>query len=79
MSGERYELRIDGPELRRQRELIYRLWRDPQWNAAFSVADMERLDGLAGLLDSIADQAHDRHGVDCLLLPHEAHGECLDP
>jgi len=79
MSGDRYELHIDGPELCGQRELIYRLWRDPQWNAAFSVADMERLDGLTNLLDSIADQAHDRYGIDGLLRSNETHGECLDP
>ena len=29
--------------------------------------DAARLEGLVGLTDGIADQAHDRHGIDCLL------------
>jgi hypothetical protein len=56
-----YLLRIDGPSFRRQRlwllEMADRL---PE-------KDRNTLDGVVCLLDEIADQAHDRHGVDCLL------------
>lgn len=58
-----YALRIDGPLLRRQR----------QW--LLDMADKtpgdgrEHLEGVIALLDEIADQAHDRHGIDCLLKP----------
>ena len=30
-------------------------------------ADQELLEGLVNLTDAIADQAHDKHGIDCLL------------
>ena len=29
--------------------------------------DRDLLDGLVNLTDAIADEAHDKHGVDCLL------------
>ncbi len=64
-----YDLAIDGPTFRSQRELLLKLQRlaagrisevpDPN--------DRELLDGLIELTDELADQAHDKHGVDCLL------------
>ena len=64
-----YSLNIGGPEFRQQRELLQRLRGSavaemPYWAAA---GEAESLEGLINLTDAIADQAHDRHGVDCLL------------
>jgi hypothetical protein len=64
-----YHLTIDGPAFRQQRELLQRL-------RGFAAAEMsywpapgevESLDGLIELTDEMADQAHDVHGIDCLL------------
>ena len=54
---------IDGPTFRRQRQLLLSLARDGKARSS----DRELLDGLVNLTDAIADQAHDKHGVDCLL------------
>jgi len=35
-------------------------------------SDRELLEGLVELTDELADQAHDKHGVDCLLDAGEA-------
>ena len=64
-----YSLNIGGPEFRQQRELLQRLRVSaeaemPYWAAA---GEAESLEGLINLTDAIADQAHDNHGVDCLL------------
>jgi len=64
-----YHLTIDGPMFRQQRELLQRLRgfaeaKRPYWPAP---GEAELLDGLIGLTDEMADQAHDNHGVDCLL------------
>ena len=32
-----------------------------------AAGDVDLLEGLVALTDAIADQAHDRHGIDCLL------------
>lgn len=56
-----YALRIDGPLLRRQRQCLLELH-----NTA-AKDDHDLLEGVLGLLDEIADQAHDRYGIDCLL------------
>ena len=62
-----YELAIDGPLFRKQREWLLhitdRLKRDGE--------SIEEAEGLTNLLDEIADQAHDRHGLDCLLTEDE--------
>jgi len=63
-----YSLTIDGPLFRRQRGLLENLLgavlrgtpRAPEPD------DKELLAGTIELLDAIADQAHDRHGIDCL-------------
>ena len=64
-----YHLTIDGPAFRQQRELLQRLRgfaaaKMPYWPAP---GEPESLDGLIGLTDEMADQAHDNHRVDCLL------------
>ena len=58
-----YFLELDGPLFRRQRQALVRL-RDCNQQSA---EDRELIEGLINLTDAIADQAHDRHGIDCLL------------
>jgi hypothetical protein len=58
-----YFLDLDGLLFRRQRQALVRL-RDGNQPSA---EDQELIEGLINLTDAIADQAHDRHGVDCLL------------
>lgn len=64
-----YTLHIDGNLLRRQRHLLVRLAAIVQQKQAYKAApgDEELLEGVLALTDEIADQAHDRHGIDCLL------------
>lgn len=64
--------RIDGPLLRKQRQLL-----DDLLSAAAVPTDVRLtpeqvglLEGLQGLLDNLADIAHDRYGADCLLTPN---------
>jgi hypothetical protein len=64
-----YTLRIDGELFRRQRELLLKIQdavsrHEPYIPAA---SDVDLLEGATTLLDEIADQAHDQHGIDCLL------------
>ncbi len=56
-----YALRIDGPLLRRQRQWLLGLAEKTTGD------DRDHLEGIIALLDEIADQAHDRHCIDCLL------------
>lgn len=56
---------IDGSVFRLQRELVFRL-AEPG-SHVLSADDAELLRGLSNLLDEIANEAHDHHGVDCLL------------
>lgn len=64
-----YHLAIDGPTFRSQRKLLLKL----QGLVAGGIpnvpdpGDRELLEGLVELTDELADQAHDKHGVDCLL------------
>ena len=65
-----YALRIDGPLLANQRQLLLKVFDtvfrgDPY--VAESPKDEELLQGVIALLDEIADQAHDRHGLASLL------------
>jgi hypothetical protein len=64
-----YTLRIDGPLLRDQRRLLLTLL-DRTGEKVPDVATAQNrrglLEGIAELLAEIADQAHDRHGIDCL-------------
>ncbi len=58
-----YELRIDGPLLAKQRRWLLDLADKTTGHGR------EHLEGVVALLDEIADQAHDRYGIDCLLKP----------
>ncbi len=53
---------IDGPLFRKQRLALLEVF-----DLGITAEMSELLDGLVNLLDEIADQAHDRYGVDCLL------------
>ena len=69
-TGHSYSLRIDGPLLRNQRRLLLRLSDSIRSDVPYvsNAADEKGLfEGVVSLLDEIADQAHDRHGIDCLL------------
>ena len=73
-SGERHHYilgPIDGPTFRKQRQLLLRLACLAREGQAYRVidADQDLLDGLVNLTDVIADQSHDKYGVDCLLKP----------
>ena len=76
-----YHLAIDGPAFRSQRKLLLKL----QGLAAGRIpnvpdpGDRELLEGLIELSDELADQAHDRHGVDCLLDAGEGPCDCEKP
>jgi hypothetical protein len=65
-----YSLRIDGQLLRNQRQLLLKLV-DAMAHGKpcnpLSEDDRNLFEGMIELLDSIADQAHDRHSIDCLL------------
>ncbi|HBO44909.1 MAG TPA: hypothetical protein DD670_13470 [Planctomycetaceae bacterium] len=58
-----YALHLDGPALQKQRRLLLEISNRVVGNPP----DVETLDGLINLLDDLADQAHDRHGIDGLL------------
>ena len=58
-----YALQIDGPLLRRQRQWLLNFVEKTTGD------DRELLEGIISLLDEVADQAHDRYGIDCLLTP----------
>ena len=69
-----YTLRIDGQLFRRQRQLLLNILDAVSRHEPYVPAanDTDLLEGATALLDEIADQAHDRHGIDCLL---EGNGE----
>jgi len=69
-----YYLTIDGPEFRRQRKLLLKLrtLADNGLPDFLGPGDVEQLDGVIHLTDELADQAHDRHGIDCLLEESES-------
>ena len=73
-----YHLAIDGPAFRSQRKLLLKL----QGLAAGRIpnvpdpGDRELLEGLIELTDELADQAHDNHGIDCLLDASEGLCDC---
>jgi hypothetical protein len=72
-----YILDIDGPLFCQQRELLGRIanliGRQHRYNPLPGDADL--LSGLVELTDAIADQAHDRFGIDCVLTD-ENDGRC---
>jgi len=58
--------KIDGSLLREQRKFLLRQrYLLEKWNA--SGYDLSLLDGVINLIDHIADELHDKYGVDCLL------------
>lgn len=57
-----YFLNIDGPLFRTQRQALANLV------ALAGPTELEPLLGIQNLLDAIADQAYDRHGIDCLFM-----------
>jgi hypothetical protein len=66
----RYSLKIDGPLLREQRQLLLKVLDAACRKTPFLFQDdndRNLLEGLFEMLDEIADQAHDRYGIDCLL------------
>jgi len=64
-----YELQIDGPLFRNQRQLLLKIMDCVSKHQPYIPAadDADLLEGATALLDELADQAHDRHGIDCLL------------
>ena len=72
-----YSLHIDGPLFRKQRELLMKIADLARQKQPYSPtpSDEVLLEGLLGLTDELADQAHDRHGIDCLLVD-EDHTRC---
>ena len=71
-----YALRIDGPLLRNQRQLLMKIAELARHKQPYEPlpGDDALLEGLLGLTDEIADQAHDRHGIDCLLAAEDGAG-----
>lgn len=60
---------LDGPLFRQQRELLLRLATEANTSNPVMLTERDRdlLEGLINLTDVIADEAHDRFGVNCLL------------
>ena len=65
-----YSLIIDGPLFHKQRELLLKIADLARKKQPYSPTsgDAALLEGLAELTDELADQAHDRHGINCLLV-----------
>jgi hypothetical protein len=65
-----YELRLDSELFRSQRGLLLRIADLAHRQQPYEPApgDDLLLEGLLGLTDAIADQAHDRYGIECLLV-----------
>jgi hypothetical protein len=64
-----YDLNLDGPAFRAQRKLLVKIADLAHRKCHYEPApgDEQLLEGLLSLTDAIADQAHDRYGIDCLL------------
>jgi hypothetical protein len=64
-----YRLHLDGELFRRQRELLMRLAALVHGKKVYKPkpGDERLLEGILSLTNAIADQAHDQHGIDCLL------------
>ena len=71
-----YALRLDGPLLRNQRQLLLKVADHARRRLPYvaEAGDEDLLEGLTTLLDEIADQAHDQHGIDCLLVKEREEG-----
>ena len=77
----RYALEIDGPQFRAQRQLLLNLmlWVKRQTPLAADPDHENLLEGLINLTDAIADQAHDKYGVDCLVDEKDGPCDCQRP
>ena len=64
-----YTLNIDGKLFRSQRELLMKIADLGRQKRPYNPmpGDGALLEGLLELTDAIAYQAHDQHGIDCLL------------
>ena len=64
-----YELNLDGPLLRRQRLMLLAREAELRDTARLSAepGELDAVLGLIELTDELADQAHDKYGIDCLL------------
>ena len=69
----KYTLNIDGKLFRSQRELLMKIADLARQNRPYSPTpgDEVLFEGLLELNDAIADQAHDQHGIDCLLVDED--------
>jgi hypothetical protein len=68
-----YSLALDGPLFRRQRQLLLKILDFADRRKPLLIGPVEErrhLEGLIELLDALADQAHDRYGIDCLIEEH---------
>ncbi len=76
-----YHLAIDGPAFRSQRKLLLKLQGLAGAGIPYSPAsgDQKLLEGLITLTDELADQAHDRYGLDCMLHADEGPCDCEKP
>lgn len=72
-AADTYHLPLDEEQFRRQRELVLRLLYEAE---KAPTSDYEQLEGLCNLLDCIADQAHDVHGLDVLLTEDRQCSSC---
>ena len=65
----KYTLNIDGKLFRSQRELLMKIADLARQKRPYSPMPGEEVlwEGLLELTDELADQAHDQHGIDCLL------------
>ena len=65
----KYTLNIDGKLFRSQRALLMKIADLARQKRPYSPmpGDGALLEGLLELTDAIAYQAHDQHGIDCLL------------
>ena len=65
----KYTLNIDGNLFRSQRELLMKIADLARRKRPYKPipGDGVLLEGLLELTEAIADQAHDQHGIDCLL------------
>ncbi len=69
---------INGPLFRNQRKLLMKIADLAQHKQPYlpAAGDSDLLEGLINLADDIADQAHDEHGIDCLLTDDEEDETC---
>ena len=58
-----YRLNLDGPLLKEQRIAVRKMIDDPSVDSTY----VPSLNGIENLLDSLADQAWDDHGIDAML------------